>query len=148
MTNEPGLPESDPLEAALSQVLAKALRPPAEPAELRARVLAAVARERIPDWQRARRDVEIEYRGSIAALNARYLRRCRDALLAGLGVVLLIGLGIQPLVRALHGLFEASAPLVVGLLALGLGVVYGAVLLREIFGPGAIGITSAPRSGP
>jgi hypothetical protein len=148
MTNEPELPESDPLEAALSQALAIALRPPAAPAELRAQVLAAVAREQVPDWQRARRDLESEYRRSIAALNARYLRRCRDALLAGLGVVLLIGLGVQPLARALRGLFEACAPLVAGLLALGVGLVYGAVLLRELFGPGSIGIASAERSRP
>jgi regulator of extracellular matrix RemA (YlzA/DUF370 family) len=133
------------LETALERALENALRAPAVPAELHARVLAAIAREAAPDWQRARRELEDEYRRSIAALNARYLRRGRDVLLAGSTLVILIGLGVEPLAQALRGLFETAAPLVAGVLALGMGLVCGAVLVQELCGRRSDGMPRARR---
>jgi hypothetical protein len=118
-------------DAALDRALAQALAVPEVPADLRAAVFAAIAREPIIDWQQQRRDLEKEHRRSLSVLNARYLRRGRDALLAASGAVVLIGLAVKPLSHWLTPLFNVAAPLVAALIALGAGVVSLALILRE-----------------
>jgi hypothetical protein len=135
MISEPTLPNTDPaLEASLDGALAIAFRAPSAPADLRAHVLAAVARDRAPDWEHCRHELEKDYRSSIANLNARYLRRCRDALVAGSVIVITIGLAVKPLSHWLTQLFESSAPLVAGLVALSMGLFFGAIIMQDLFG--------------
>lgn len=134
MVNE-SLPETNAaLQGALDGALATAFRAPKVPPELRAHVLAAVARERTPDWARRRQEWEQHYRSSIADLNARYLRRCRDAVLAGAVIVVATGLAVKPLLQWLTQFFTSSAPLVAGALALGAGVFCGVIVMRDLFG--------------
>jgi hypothetical protein len=78
--------------------------------------------------------LEKDYRSSIANLNARYLRRCRDALVAGSVIVITIGLAVKPLSHWLTQLFESSAPLVAGLVALSMGLFFGAIIMQDLFG--------------
>jgi hypothetical protein len=125
------------LDAAVDRALASALRKPAVPADLRAQVMAAVARECVPDWQQSVRALEDDRRRAIAALNARYLRRCRDALLGALVLCITIDSGMKPLIHWLAGFFSGAAPLIAGALALGLGVACGALFLRDLLAPSA-----------
>ena len=135
MGSEPSLPKTDPaLETALDNALAIAFRAPVVPAELRAHVLAAVARDRTRDWEHCRHELEQDYRNSIADLNARYLRRCRDALAAGSVIVITSGLAVNPLSHWLTQFFASSAPLVAGSVALGMGLCFGVVILQDLFG--------------
>ncbi len=114
-------------------MLAGAFPPPVTPPDLRAGVLAAIARERPVDWQACRRALQGEHRAAIARLNQRYLRRSRDALLIGASLFAVLGLGIRPLSLALSAYFSNAAPMVAGLIALSVGVLCGAALLRDLF---------------
>ncbi|MET0499864.1 MAG: hypothetical protein ABW106_16505 [Steroidobacteraceae bacterium] len=143
MDNEPSLPEIDPgldavldhmLDHMLDHTLAAAFRAPEVPSDLRAHVMAAIARDRTPDEDRCRRELEKDYRDAIATLNAKYLRRCRDALVAGSVVVVMSGSAIGPLSLWLAQFFADSAPLVAGSMALGMGLFCGGIVLRDLFG--------------
>ena len=135
MVDEPSLPKADPaVEAKLDSVLAIAFRTPLVPSELRAGVLAAVARDRPSDWQRCREELERNHRMAIANLNARYLRRCRTALVAAAVIVISIGSAVPALSLWLTPFFRNSAPIVAGVLALGTGFVFGAIILQDLFG--------------
>jgi hypothetical protein len=128
-------------QAALNAALAGALRPPATPTDLRAGVLAAIARGSTIDWQARRRDLEREHRAAIAQLNQRYLRRGRDALLVGAGVLAALGFSIKPLSLWLTPVLADAAPMVAGVMALSVGVLCGAALLRDLFKePGSGGL--------
>jgi hypothetical protein len=120
-------------EAALNAALAQTLRAPATPSDLRAGVLAAIARERPTDWQTCRRELELEHRVAIAALNRRYLRRCRDALLLVSGLLTALGFCIKPLSQWLTPFFADAAPMVAGLMTLAMGGALGAAILRDLF---------------
>lgn len=136
MTRE-SLPDTHAaLQGALDGALASAFRAPEVPLGLHAHVLAAVARERTPDWERRRQQWERHYRSSIADLNARYLRRCRDAVLAGAVIVVATGSAVKPLLQWLTQFFASSAPLVAGALALGTGLLFGAIILRDLLDGG------------
>ena len=119
-------------EQSLDRVLTAVLPRPWLPADLRAGVLAAIAREPVPNWQLRRQELEEEHHGAIAALNARYLRRCRDGLLAGSGLVATLGLLVRPVSVWLTPLFDHAAPTVAGALALGGGLLAGAFLMRSL----------------
>ena len=120
-------------QAALNAALAGAFPPPATPPDLRAGVLAAIARERSFDRQACRRDLEREHRAAIARLNQRYLRRCRDAVLVGSCLLAALGFSIQPLSHWLAPFFADAAPMVAGLIALSVGVLCGAAVLQDLF---------------
>jgi hypothetical protein len=122
------------LDALLDRALAAAFRAPAAPSDLRAQVLAAVARDHAANWEGRRRELENEHGHAIANLNARYLRRCRDALLAGFCVAVTMGLAVRPLSHWLAPYFDSLAPGIAGLLALSVGVLLGAVILQDLFG--------------
>jgi hypothetical protein len=124
--------------AALNAALARTLRPPATPPELRAGVLAAIARERPLDTQAARRELEQQYRAAIAQLNRYYLRRCRDALLLGAGLLAVLDTSIAPLSQRLVPYFADAAPMVAGCLVLAAGALCGRTLLRELFQTAAL----------
>ena len=128
-------------QAALNAALAGALRPPATPSDLRAGVLAAIARAPAIDWQALRQDLEREHRAAIAQLNQRYLRRGRDALLVGAGLLAILGFSIKPLSLWLTPFLTDAAPMVAGVMALSVGVLCGAALLRDLFKEaGAMGL--------
>jgi hypothetical protein len=140
MVDEPSLPQPGPprntdpdLEASLDRALAAFFRAPAVPSDLHARVVAAVARDR--DLKRTRHDLEKDYRIAIANLNARYLRRGRDVLLASLTIGMTNGLAVRPLSQWLTPFFAGSAPMAAGLMALGMGLFLGAILMHELVGP-------------
>jgi hypothetical protein len=124
---------NESLESALDSALAEAFPAPEVPADLRASVLAAIAREPRIDWLQQRRDLELEHQRSLAALNSRYLRRGRDAMLAASSAAILIAFAVRPLSDWLTPFFNVAAPLVAGLIALGAGVVSLAIILREFF---------------
>ena len=135
MVDEPSLPKANPAaEAELDHALSIAFRAPLVPSELRAGVLAAVARDRPSDSQHCREELEKSHRASIANLNARYLRRGRAALLAAAVIVITIGSAVRPLALWLTPLFRHSAPIVAGVLALGTGFLFGAIILQDLFG--------------
>ena len=135
MINETPLPKTDPmLEGALAGALALIFRAPAVPTDLRAQVLAAVVRDGEADWERRRHELKSRHRISIARLNARYLRGCRDALIAGSAVVITISLTVKPLSHGLAPFFDSAAPIIAGTAALGLGVLCGATILQDLFG--------------
>jgi hypothetical protein len=121
-------------EQSLDKVLTRSLPKPLPPADLRAAVMAAIAREAAPDWQRRREALENEYRAAIAKLNVRYLRRSRDGLLAGSGLIATLGLFVRPVAALLTPLFDSAAPMVAGALALAAGLLLGAYLMRTLFG--------------
>lgn len=121
-------------EPSLDKVLTLALPKPTPPLELRASVLAAIARDQAPDWHRRRQALEDDYRAAITSLNARYVRRCRDALLAGSGLIATLGLFVRPVSAWLTPLFDSAAPMVAGALALGSGLLLGAFLMQNLFG--------------
>jgi len=120
-------------QAALNAALAGALRPPATPSDLRAGVLAAIARAPAIDWQVRRRELEREHRAAIARLNRRYLRRGRDALLVGAGLLAALSFSIKPLSMWLTPFLADAAPMVAGVMTLSVGVLCGAALLRDLF---------------
>ena len=135
MVDEPSLPKADPaVDAKLDSALSIAFRTPPVPSELRAGVLAAVAREPPADSQHCREELEKSYRASIANLNARYLRRGRAALIAAAVIVITIGSAVRPLSLWLTPFFRNSAPIVAGVLALGTGFLLGAIILQDLFG--------------
>jgi hypothetical protein len=118
---------------ALDAALARAFPTPATPADLRAGVRAAIARERTLEWQARRDALEREHRAAMARLNQRYLRGCRDALLLGACLFAVLGLSIKPLAVWLTPIMAAAAPLVAGLIALSVGVLCGAAILQDLF---------------
>jgi hypothetical protein len=118
--------------AALDSALSEALRPPPTPGELRAGVLAAIAREAPVDIEARRRELTQEYAAAVAQLNRQYLRRCRDALLLGASLLTAADLSIEPLSRGLAPFFADSAPLIAGCVVLALGALCGGALLREL----------------
>jgi hypothetical protein len=128
-------PEDAGRMAALDSALAGALHPPTTPPELRAGVLAAIARERPIDIQASRRELEQQYRAAIAQLNRYYARRCRDALLLGAGLLAVVDTSIAPLSQRLVPYFADAAPMVAGCLVLAAGALCGAALIRELFRP-------------
>jgi hypothetical protein len=134
MTDEITPPSTDSArQAALNVALAGAFPPPATPSDLRAGVLAAIAREPSIDWQARRRDLEREHRAAIAGLNQRYLRRCRDAVLVGACLLAALGLSVKPLSHGLAPFFSNSAPMVAGFITLSVGVLCGAAVLQDLF---------------
>ncbi len=122
------------LEASLDAALAKALRAPAVPSDLRARVLAAVARESTVDRERSRAELAHSYANSIAALNARYLRRCRDGVLVVGPIIATFSMAVRPLSQWLNPASAGTALIAAGLLALVLGITFSAVVLQDLFG--------------
>ena len=118
---------------ALDAALAAALPPPRTPPDLRAGVLAAIARERPVDHQAAREELEQQYRAAIASLNQFYVRRCRDGLLLGSGLLAAVGFGIEPLSQGLAPLLAGAAPMAAGATMLILGATCGAALMRDLF---------------
>lgn len=138
MTHERSLSELDSMrEASLDSALARAFPAPHLPPDFRARVLAAVARDHTTDRQARRFELERAHSASISKLNARFLRTGRDALLAGLAIVVTIGFSVKPLTFWLRPFMESSAPIAAGLCALGAGIACGAVILQELLGPAA-----------
>lgn len=134
MTDETAHLEAEPARhAALNTALAAVLTPPATPPDLRAGVLAAIAREPSQDWQAQRQALQRGRRTAIAALNRLYLRRCRDAILVGTSLLAVLGFSIKPLSVWLTPFLANAAPLAAGLIALGVGVLCGAVLLQDLF---------------
>ncbi len=128
------VPPPDPVrQSALDAALAAALPPPRTPTDLRAGVLAAISREGAIDPQAARQELEQQYRAAIAALNRFYVRRCRDALLLGAGLLAAVGFGIEPLSQGLSPLLAGAAPMVAGATMLIVGAVCGTALMREVF---------------
>jgi hypothetical protein len=120
-------------QAGLNAALAGAFPPPATPSDLRAGVLAAIAREPAVDWQAQRRNLQQEHRAAIAKLNQRYLRSCRDAVLVGACLLAALGLSIKPLSHGLAPFFANAAPMVAGFMALCVGVLCGAAILQDLF---------------
>jgi hypothetical protein len=134
MTDETAPHGADPArQAALNAALAGAFPPPATPPDLRAGVLAAIARARSFDLEACRRDLDREHRTAIARLNQRYLRRCRDAVLIGACLLAALGFSIQPLLHWLTPFFATAAPMVAGLITLSVGVLCGAAVLQDLF---------------
>lgn len=134
MVNEVSPKTGSALEASLDAALATALRAPAVPSDLRVRVLAAVAREGTVDRERGRAELARSYANSIAALNARYLRRCRDGVLVVGPIIAAFSMAVRPLAQWLTPASAGTAPIAAGLLALGLGIAFTAVVLQDLFG--------------
>jgi hypothetical protein len=120
-------------QPALDAALAAALRPPRTPSDLQAGVLAAIAREGPIDSRAARQELEQQYRAAIASLNQFYVRRCRDALLLGSGLLAAVGFGVEPLSQGLAPLLAGAAPMAAGATMLIVGATCGAALMRELF---------------
>jgi hypothetical protein len=126
-------PDADPVQPTAWEVaLAQTLRAPPTPADLRAGVLAAIAREQPIDLAAARRELERDYRAAVAGLKRFYVRRCRDAVLSGSGLLAVVGFSIAPLSHRLSPMFAAAAPMVAGFAMLGVGTLCGALLWREL----------------
>jgi hypothetical protein len=134
MTDELDVVEADPVRlSGLNNALAASLTPPATPADLRAGVLAAIAREPSQDWEAGRRELQRMRRAAITELNWRYLRRCRDAILLGAGILAVLGFGIKPLSVWLTPFLANAAPMVAGCIALCIGVLCGTVIFQDLF---------------
>jgi hypothetical protein len=114
-----------PVDEMLDQALSRHLKAPQLPSDFRAHVLAAVARVRAPSEAQARQELERVRTAALAELNRRYLRYCRDALLVGLTLSVVISFGMRPLTLWLMQFFSDAAPLVAGVLILGAGVLVG-----------------------
>jgi hypothetical protein len=137
--------EIDPaLEASLDRALAAVFQAPVVPSNLRAQVLAAVARDRAVDLEARRRQLENDYRISTAKLNARYVHYCRDALIGISGIAAAIGLTVKPLSHWLTPSFASAAPMAAGLLALGMGLAVAAIMLQDLLDGTRIMRPSAP----
>ncbi|HEY0747134.1 MAG TPA: hypothetical protein VGD63_10570 [Steroidobacteraceae bacterium] len=132
MADEPLAEFAPALDASLDRALAAAFRAPATPSDLRAQVLAAVARDDAFDKGALRRQLENDYRISVAKLNSRYVRHCRDALLGISSIAAAIGFTVRPLSHWLAPFFANSAPIVAGVLALGMGLAVGTILLQYL----------------
>jgi hypothetical protein len=118
--------------AALNGLLADAFQAPQVPKDLSAQVFAAIARDRVADRQQVRVRLEIEYRRAISTLNGGYLRRCRDAAIAGSLIVVVLGSAVRPLATSLGGQLSSLAPLLAGMGALGVGVLLGGIVMQDL----------------
>ena len=131
MSEPPSASENPVRQADRELALARALQPPPTPADLRACVIAAIARERPVDLMAERRELEAQHRAALNGLNRHYLRRGRDALLLGSGLLALLGFSIGPLSHRLAPLCNDAAPTVAGFAMLLVGTVGGAILWQE-----------------
>lgn len=104
----------------MDRVLAEALTPPGLPADLQARVMAAVARDCGRDIEGMRRQLVLEHGRAVASLRRRSVRRCVEALILAVCVFLPVRLGIHPLSLWLAGLVGHASPVVAALLSLAL----------------------------